>query len=355
MSNLLFFAFACENGSNPYPAVSQNDSDASTLSVVDVSPEDEAADVALNASVGVEFSAEMDPGTLVGGAFTVSEGGTPVDGTVIYANQRAVFWPAAHLSPNTQFTATVTQGATAVSGETLDEAYVWTFSSGTLLDPGQPIDLGTAANFVLLAKSGISTVPNSVIVGDIGVSPAAATYMTGFSLTLDSTNTYARSDQISGRAYAADYADPSPSVMTTAISDMETAFTDGAGRAPDATELGAGAIGGLTLPPGVYRWSTGVLIPSDVTLSGSSSDVWIFQIAQNLTLADAAAVVLVGGALPDNVFWQVSGLVDIGTTAHLQGNVFSQTAIVLRTGARHEGRLLAQTAVDLIQATVIQP
>src|SRR4029077_10448649 len=107
----------------------------------------------------------------------------------------------------------------------------------------------------------------------------------------------------------ADYAPPTPSKMTTAIGDMELAFTDAAGRAPDATELGAGNIGGVTLPPGVYKWGTGLLIPTDVTLAGSATDVWVFDIAQDLTVSNGTKVVLSGGALAKNVFWQVSGLV----------------------------------------------
>jgi hypothetical protein len=83
--------------------------------------------------------------------------------------------------------------------------------------------------------------------------------------------------------------------------------------------------------------------------------VWIFQIAQDLTLSSGTDIVLAGGALPKNVFWQVSGLVDLGTTAHLEGIVLSQTSITLRTGASVNGRLLAQTAVTIDGSTVVQP
>jgi hypothetical protein len=136
---------------------------------------------------------------------------------------------------------------------------------------------------------------------------------------------------------------------------MELAFTDAAGRAPGVTELGAGNIGGMTLTPNVYKWGTGLLIPTDVTLSGSATDVWIFQIAQDLTMSSAAKIVLSGGALPKNVFWQVSGFVDLGTTAHFEGIVLSQTAITLRTGASINGRLMAQTSVDLDGDAVVEP
>jgi len=221
--------------------------------------------------------------------------------------------------------------------------------------PELAVDLGVAAEYSILAKSGISTVPTSAITGDLGVSPAAATFITGFSLTADTTNVFSTSPQVTGRIYAADYTPPTPSNLTTAVGDMELAFTDAAGRAPGVTELGAGSIGGMTLSPDVYQWSTGLLISTDVTLTGDATDVWIFQIAQDLTMSSGAKILLTGGALPNNVFWQVAGLVDLGTTAHCEGVVLTQTSATLRTGASIHGRLLAQTAVNIDGSTVVAP
>ena len=197
--------------------------------------------------------------------------------------------------------------------------------------------------------------PTSAVTGDLGVSPAAATFITGFSLTADATNVFSTSPQVTGKVYAADYASPTPANLTTAIGDMQLAFTDAAGRAPGVTELGAGNIGGMTLAPGVYKWGTGLLIPTDVTLTGSATDVWIFQIAQDLTMSSGTKILLAGGALAKNVFWQVAGLVDLGTTAHVEGIVLTQTSITLRTGASINGRLLAQTAVNIDGSTVVAP
>jgi hypothetical protein len=233
--------------------------------------------------------------------------------------------------------------------------HVWRFTTGSTWAPGLPVNLGTAGGFVILAKAGISTVPTSAVTGDMGVSPAAASFITGFSLTADSTNVFSTSPQVTGRVYAADYAAPSPSNMTTAIGDMQLAFTDAAGRAPDITELGAGSVGGMTLAPGVYGWGTGLLIPTDVTLDGGATDVWVFQVAGDLTMSSGARIVLAGGALPQNVFWQVAGLVDLGTTAHCEGVVLSMTSVTLRTGASIHGRILAQTAVDIDGSTVVAP
>ena len=180
------------------------------------------------------------------------------------------------------------------------------------------VNLGTAGQYAILAQSAISTVPTSAITGNLGLSPAAASFITGFALSADATNVFSTSPQVTGKVYAADYSVPSPSNLTTAIGDMQSAFTDAAGRAPDVTELGAGNIGGKTLMPGVYKWGTGLLIPTDVTLSGAATDVWIFQIAQDLTMSSATKVVLSGGAVPANVFWEVAGAVNVGTTAHLE-------------------------------------
>ena len=221
-----------------------------------------------------------------------------------------------------------------------------------------PVDLGTSGNYVILAKSGISTVPVSAVTGDMGVSPIDSTAITGFSLTLDSTTTFATSPQVTGKIYAPNYSSPTPTRLTTAVSDMETAFTDAGGRTtPDFTELGAGNIGGLTLAPGLYKWGTGLDIPTDVTLAGGPNDVWIFQIAGDITMASATSLILSGGAQAGNIFWQVAGGtgVDIGTEAHFEGIILAKAGINLNTGASINGRLLSQTAVTLKSNAVTTP
>ncbi|MGC1377205.1 MAG: ice-binding family protein [Anaerolineales bacterium] len=221
-----------------------------------------------------------------------------------------------------------------------------------------PVDLGAATHFAILTKTGITNVPTSAITGDIGVSPAAATYITGFSVVADSTNVFSRSAQVTGKIYAANYAVPSPANMTTAISNMQTAYTDAAGRSiPDFTELYAGNLSGKTLVPGLYKWGTGVLITTDVTLAGPANAVWIFQVAGNLTMGSGAKMLLSGGAQAGNIFWQVGGGVgvEIGTTAHVEGTLLAAKAIHLRTGASLNGRALSQTAVTLAKNTVVIP
>ncbi len=220
---------------------------------------------------------------------------------------------------------------------------------------GGPVGLGAAGGFVMLAKTAVTVVPTSAVTGNVGLSPNAAAGISGLALTMDATNVFATAPQVTGRIYASDYAPPTPSNMTTAIADMQTAFTDAAGRAAGVTELGAGDIGGRTLTAGVYKWGSGLLIPTNVTLSGGASDVWIFQIAQGLTVGNAVRVNLTGGARAKNVFWQVSGAVSLGTTSHFEGIILGQTAITVQTGGVVIGRLLAQSAVTIDGATITDP
>ena len=212
-----------------------------------------------------------------------------------------------------------------------------------------PVNLRSAGSFVILSKSGITDVYPSAIVGDVGTSP-----ITGAAILL-------ACDEVVGTIYAVDAAGPACSVaaaskLTTAVGDMQTAYTDAAGRTlPDATELGAGNIDGKTILPGLYKWSSSVLIPTRVTLKGGPNDVWIFQIAGDLIVGNGAVVTLSGGALAKNVFWQVAGQTTLGTTANFKGIVLCQTLIAMNTGAVINGRALAQTAVTLQQNAVIAP
>jgi hypothetical protein len=213
-----------------------------------------------------------------------------------------------------------------------------------------PVDLGLAGKFVILTKAGITNVPTSAITGNIGTSPITGAAITGLGC-----------GEVIGKIFTVDSAGPPcrlkrPQMLTTAIHNMVTAYQDAAGRThPKATELGAGQIGGLTIRPGLYKWSSGVLISTDVTLMGGPHAVWIFQIAGGLHEASAVKVHLSGGARAKNIFWQVAGVVTIGTTAHFKGIVLAKKNISPKTGAVITGRLFAQTAVTLKQNRVTRP
>jgi hypothetical protein len=213
-----------------------------------------------------------------------------------------------------------------------------------------PVNLRSAGDFVILTKSGITDVPASAVTGDVGTSP-----ITGAADLLTCT-------QVTGIIFSADAAGPAPCSMknptklTAAVLDMQTAYTDAAGRSnPDFTELGRGNIGGMTLAPGLYKWGTSVNITTDVTLSGSENDTWIFQIAGNLKESNGITVHLKGGALAKNVFWQVAGLTMLGTTSNFEGIILCKTLIAVQTHATVNGRLFSQTAVTLEMNKITQP
>jgi hypothetical protein len=121
--------------------------------------------------------------------------------------------------------------------------------------------------------------------------------------------------------------------LITATNDVNTAYLDASGRVnPDFVDLGAGAIGGLTLLPGLYQWTMSVTASGDVVISGLPTDVWIFQIAGSLSIANAKEVIL-DGALAKNIFWQVADGAVVGSGGHFEGILLSKTTGVLQTGA----------------------
>jgi hypothetical protein len=232
---------------------------------------------------------------------------------------------------------------------------------GSSSAPAGAVSLGTAGDYAILAKTAVSTVPSSVVTGNVGLSPASRAYLTGWSLINEPTDSYFTSAQVvaPGKLYAADNVGTgTAAALTTAVGNMETAYTDAAGRTASSaatTNVGAGTLTGLTLAPGVYEWGTAVNIPTNLTLNGNSTDIWIFKVAGTLSMAAAKSVILSGGALAKNIFWQVSGAVTIGANSHFEGNILGRTSITFGNLASINGRLLAQSAVILDATSVTQP
>ena len=242
------------------------------------------------------------------------------------------------------------------------------------------VNLGAAANYVILAKTGVSTVPSSVVTGNVGVSPAARGYLTGWSLIGEPTDTYYTSAQVvaPGKLFAADMVGgTTTSDLGTAVLDMGAAYTAAAGMATSGGGLpaggpkecpgvgamsdvndalpGGGSFSAAGLPAGVYTCTVDITIPGTLTLNGNATDVWVFKTTGTLTPATGVNVVMGGTALAKNVFWQVAGAVTITTNAHMQGVILAQTNIAVQTGATVTGRLLAQTAITLQNNTVTVP
>jgi len=218
-----------------------------------------------------------------------------------------------------------------------------------------PVPLGTAEGFVILAASLISNIPTSAITGDVGLSPAAGSNITGLT-----------SQEVTGTIYTVDASGPAgsvpnPTLLTAAQGDLTIAYNDAAGRTPVPTgpflNPGSGNIGGLTLVPGLYKFTSSASITgSDVTLTGSSTDVWIFQIASDLTVGNDIKVILAGGAQAANIFWQVGTSATLGTNSVFKGTIMADQSISLNDGATLDGRALARiAAVTLASNTVTRP
>ena len=352
-------------------AVGTTTASAASPTVISSSPSNSATNVSTSANnsinvvtgtvVTATFSQPMDPATINSSlfapqlTFTLKDvTGINVPGSVIMnaTNTVAIFTPSASaLGLNASYTATVSTAARDAGGTAMAAPVAWSFVTKGVASTAQAsVVLGAAGTFAILSKTGITDVYASAVTGDVGSSP-----ITGAAILVTCT-------EVTGKIFSVDATGPLPCVvtnapfLTSAVGDMETAYLDASGRTlPDFTELGAGEIGGLTLAPGLYKWGTGVLISTDVTLSGGPNDVWIFQIAGTMIQASATRVTLTGGALAKNVFWQPAGAVAIGTTAHFEGIILAKTMIAANTGASVSGRLLAQTAVTLQQNAVTQP
>jgi hypothetical protein len=251
--------------------------------------------------------------------------------------------------------------STDTIGGACEGAACVSLSGGALTAPG---DLTSASSYVILAKTGISntgTTGATKITGNLGLSPAAASFITGFTpLTADATNVFSTSPNVTGKIYAATYAAPTPANLTTASGNMLTAYTDANGKAPAGGGLttacpGVGNFGGRTITPGVYTCTTDVLIPTGTNVTLKGSGIYVIRTTGGLTQSADTQVILEEGALAKNIFWVAGGVVDIGTNATMQGVILAATNITLKTGAKVNGRLLSQTAVNLDSNTVVVP
>ena len=310
---------------------------AATLSSIAVTPA--TAIVSIGLTQPFVAMGTYSNGTTVNITNTVAwTSGSPLVGTVLSTTGVATGVSAG--------TATITATSGAKSGSA-----TMTVPAAAPLGP-PPVLLGLAGNFAGLTKAGITDVPSSAITGSIGASP-----ITGAAIGVTCA-------EVTGTIYAVNAAGPAPCavidpvMLTTAVSNLETAYTDAAGRPAGVgpnLNLGAGTVAGQTLVPGTYTWGSAVTITTDLTLNGGPNDVWLFQITGTLDLSANKNIILTGGALPKNVFWQVAGAVTLFPGSHFEGTILAKTNIAMQTGASINGRLLAQTGVSLQQNAVTIP
>jgi len=200
------------------------------------------------------------------------------------------------------------------------------------------VDLGSAANFAILAGSTITSTGNSIVTGDIGLSPGTA--VTGFPPAI-----------LNGIFH---FADP---VAATAKLYLTSAILDATGRTNAITI--ASELGGTALNPGVYKSAAGTFgITGTLTLDGkgNANSVFIFQTSTTLITAANSSVVLINGATAGNIFWQVGSSATIAADTAFKGNILAETAITLGAGASINGRALAKAAaVTLDTNTITKP
>jgi hypothetical protein len=210
-----------------------------------------------------------------------------------------------------------------------------------------PVNLGSTSRFAVLGASEITSIPTSVINGDVGLSPSARSKIAGLTPA-----------EVVGTIFAADDGGAVAVMLTQAQGDLTIAYNDAAGRTPVPTgpflNPGSGNLGGLTLVPGLYKFTGAALISgSDLTLTGGANDVWIFQIGSTLDVANGIHVVLAGGAQAANIYWQVGTSATLGTTVIFKGNILADQSIALKTLATLDGRALARIAAVTLDSNAI--
>ncbi|MBE0645384.1 MAG: DUF3494 domain-containing protein [Bacteroidetes bacterium] len=317
--------------------------DLTAPTVISTVPVNFATGVGINKSITATFSEVMDPWTITSTSFLLRSGEVLVTGAITYADSTAVFTPSSHLTTNMMYSAKITIQAADLAGNHFAMDYDWTFTTGAALPAPLPIDLDCANDFTVLAGSTVTSTGNTIIHGDVGLSPG--TQVVGFP----------PGQVLDGSIHIND------ALANNAQLCLTIAYNDAAGRTFNAIIVSDGELGGKTLAPGLYRSAPGSfgITNSDLTLDaqGDVNAVWIFQMpSSTLTVGNGRQVILAGGADAGNVFWQVGSAATIGTTAAMAGTIMADQSIALNTGATLNGRALARIAeVTFDGNTVIRP
>lgn len=322
------------NGPTPVPTP-----DTTPPTVLSTNPINGATGVAL---INVTFSEPMDAPSISTASFAVKGPGvTAVAGAVSYdaANNRASFVPTNALVSATAFTGTIMITAKDVAGNALASNYVWNFSSSAAATVQLPVVLVASVDYAVLAGATITNTGATKITGDVGLSPGSS--VGGFPPGI-----------IVGTKHISDIS------ANNAKLDLTTAYNNAAGRTLGPVSV-SGNLGGMTLPPGLYKSTSGLAISSgDLTLDakGNANAVWIFQMASTLITTSGRKVILSGGAKAANIFWQVGTSATLGTTSVFKGTIMADQSITMNTGAVLEGRVLARIgAITMNGNTIVRP
>lgn len=314
-------------------------------------PDDLDTDVALNSTVSAQFSQPMDAATLTDLTFTVMDGTTAVDGSIVTVGNVVTFTPDNNLLSGVTYTATITTGAENTLGVAMENDYEWTFET---VDPLGPVTviLNSVEDYGIIAGVGIRNDAGFSEIHDmnVGISPGVRSSITGFPPAIVVNGAIHASDDVSPVGIA--------QVLLDAKQDLVDAYLYAEGATFPAPQTADVDQGGLTLAPGIYKASTSLLIQNgDLTLDaqGDANAVWIFQIASALTTVGGAGgnIVLAGGAQAKNVYWQVGSSATIGDNTIFKGNVLALSDITMNTGAVAEGRMLARNGTVVMTSTNI--
>ena len=200
------------------------------------------------------------------------------------------------------------------------------------------VPLGTAQAFAALAGSTITNTGTTVVNGNIGVSPGSS--VTGFPPGIVT----------GGSIHAAD------AVAAQAQSDLTTAYNTAAGI-PCTTDLTGQNLGGLTLTPGVYCFTSSAALTGTLTLNfqGNPNAFFLFKIGSTLTTASASSVLLTNtsGTCAPNVFWQLGSSATLGTGSSFVGNLLALSSITMTTGGTLNGRALARNGAVTLDTNTL--
>jgi uncharacterized protein (TIGR03437 family) len=306
--------------------------DTTAPAVISTLPANGTGLVTTTANLVANFSEAMNPLTISTTTFLLRQGTTPIPGAVTYAGTAATFRPGGLLAPNTQYTASITNAAADLAGNTVAGTYVWTFTTGG--PAGQ--SLVCLPNLAVLAGAAIVNSGSTVVTGDIGVSPGTST--SGFP-----------PGTLTGSIHAGD------AVAAQAMADMTAAYNEAVARSAGAVPV-TGDAGGQTFTAGLYQSLSSLAITSgDLTLDakGDPNAIFVFQIASTLTTAAGNHVILAGGAQPSNVYWQVGTSATLGAASAFNGSILANQSITLGTGATVNGRLAAINGTVTLQSNVV--
>ncbi len=353
--------------------------DTTPPTVTLLNPTDLATGVCLETRVNATFSEAMAPSTLTNTTVTLQLTGPPLGallgGTVAYdvQNNVATFTPTSALTANTNYTATITNGAQDLAGNALASNRVWSFTTGNQSCFPLPPGLGLAAPFAIAANAGVTntpTVPITTINGNVVLDPVTGAICNtvavdaagGFGLCAGSPPT------INGQVISPLFPDAG-ATSGAIISDLQATYLS---ITPPAGPPAAGSLGGATPIPagttlgaptgsalvqgdnlftaGVYQSLTSILITGDLTLDaqGDPNAIFIFQSSSTVGTAAGAAspaphtrILLINGAKASNVWWQAGSSATLGLYSEFQGNILASADITMTTGATSCGRLLA--------------